>query len=437
MNITAVGGVRRLWRRSPPEALLHLVYLGFVGLISLMAFQETTMSPLLPTEGQLRFVLVTELAAVVCKMAAERSWRWPELLLAALVTGVFPWTWLRIGERYLLHLALLILGARGVSFEKIVKVHLSVTAAALAVTVYRALSGQIPNLVYTRGGRPRISFGVIYPTDFCAHLFFLVCCWAWLRERRITWPELGGLLLLAWFCLRFCDARNTTLCLGLLAGGLAYVKLRRRLARGRAGEYRMNSAFSALLSLSAPLAALGMLLLSLLYREDRPWTVALDGLMSHRLSLGRMGFDRYDGFSWCGQPVYMQGAGGTTVPTEEYFWLDCSYVNILLRMGVLILFFALLTMVLGGLRQRRAGSWERLGLLTVAALHCAIEHHLMEIAYHPFLLMILAVSSPEPAAGRILPAFRPLSRRARPAGADGSPPREAEAPADGGQAPLP
>lgn len=396
-------------RANPPEVLFELLYLFYVALIALETFHITTMSTVELPNTLLSFVLITEILAVGAKIAVEKPWRWWELLLAVFLCGACAWTNNRLNynRNFLLELAVLIIGARGVSFEKILKVYLGVLLPALLITVILALTGQIENLIYVREGRERIAFGICYPTDFCAHLFFLICCYVWLRERRLRYFEIAVIVVFAWFCFRFCDARNTTLCLLILAAGLLYIKLRRRFAEKKGGEYRMNRVVSGILCASMPLAALIMFVLTLVYSENVPWLVTLDRLFSGRLALGRAGFDQY-AISWSGQHVYMRGNGSALTYDSEYFWLDCSYVNILLRYGMLILIAVFAIVWIGCLRQRRNRSWERLGILAVIAVHCMIEHHLVEIAYDPFLMMAFAVTSTNPQRAKLSDSFRLL-----------------------------
>ena len=378
-------------RRAAP-ALLETAYLIALAAISLMAYNYTTMSGIDFPDWLRHLALLAAGGIAVLRIVFDRRRGWPALLLGAVFALVLYLSRSRSMQGYLLELAVLILGAQGIRFEKIVKVYFAVILSALLVTMGLALGGVIENLTYERAGRMRMAFGVAYPTDFCAHVFFLACCWAWLRGRRIGWISIALILLLAGFCLVFCDARTGAICLALLALCLAYLKLRRSLDARRGGEYRMNGVVSALLCGGMPLGAAVMIALSLAWSGTRHWTVMLDLLLSGRLELGRRAFDRYP-VTLFGQFVEMTGLGNSMTHTGEYFWLDSSYVNILLRLGLLVLLAVLAIFVIGAVRERKNRSWERLVILAVIALQCMIEHHLIEIGHHPFLLLALAAST--------------------------------------------
>ncbi len=382
------------------ESAAEKLYLLAVALAAFVGMFDTSMLVYKFAGAATDLMVLFAICAAAVKLAADREWNLLRMMLLFGIAFTFGRNGSRIGDRDCYVTAALIIGAHGVDFRKIAKVYLAVSMVSLAVIMAGALTGHIQNLVYMRGGRQRISFGIVYPTDFCAHVFFLTACWVWLRERRVTMAEIIGIGGLAGFCLYFCDARNSFLCLLLLAVGLLYVRCRRRLAEKRGGEYSMSQLVSGLLCLSMPLGTITMIGLSAVYNPANPLLEKLNQLLSGRLHWGHIGLETYNPFSLFGQAVRLQGLGMSTGPVTDFFFLDSSYLNILLCNGVIILAIVLLTFVLAGLRQRKLGGWERLGILAVIAVHCMIEHHLLEYMYHPFLFMLFTTEA-------LLPAGKP------------------------------
>ena len=152
-----------------------------------------------------------------------------------------------------------------------------------------------------------------------------------------------------------------------------------------------------------PIAAVFMILLSYVYDESIPVFATINRLLSGRLTYSHAAFSQYN-ITLFGQYVYMRGLGGSLQHAGEYFFLDSSYINMFFRFGILPLCGVIAIMVIGCRRQRKNLSWERLGILTLIALHCMIEHHLFELAYDPFLLMLFAVSTTDRQAARFFPA---------------------------------
>ena len=67
----------------------------------------------------------------------------------------------------------LIAGSDQVPFEKILKVYLLIVGAIVFLAFAASMLGVIPNLQYETSTRGiRNSFGIIYPTDCGAHVFF-------------------------------------------------------------------------------------------------------------------------------------------------------------------------------------------------------------------------------------------------------------------------
>ena len=391
------------WTDTHLDAVLDYAYLLLFGVILLIAFRGTTtfVEPEIPYAALQRIRLLLVLV-VGAKLARSRDWTLRELLIAVLIVGTLVRSWQRVGRLWVLEAALLAVGARGMDFRKLVRAYLCVTGTALLVTVVLALTGVFENLVYFREGHRRISFGIIYPTDFAAHVFFLTAAYAWLREKHIRWWELGVVLALGAFCLVFCDARNSVLCLVLLAAGLALLRLLRTRAAKRGGEFALPGWIGGLLCASAPILAVIILLLTKLYSGENAGMVLLDRLFSQRLSIGHNAFDWLPIYLF-GNDVYMTGWGGVSEITEDliarFFFLDSSYVNILFCFGAVTLVLVLALFVYSAVREKRSGAWERLWILAVAALQCMMEHHLMELTYNVFLLLPLAASTDAPLAG--------------------------------------
>ncbi len=384
----------RLRRQNGVDVFFEYAYLFCVAVIALMSFRYTTMitEEQMPWSTELLMGFRLGLIFIVgAKTAWDRSWNVPEIVIGLLWISTSCISFQMAWRYYEIELAVLVIGAHGVSFKKIGWTYFAVSAAALITTVILAEAGVIENLVYYRGGAMRQSFGIIYPTDFTAHLFFLAALWAWLRERNITYVEIAVIAGLAVISIVLCDARNNAGCILLLALGLLGMKLARRIVSKRGKELLLPRWLRIAFIVSAPVMAIVMIVLTSQYEGDIAWMSKVNDLLSNRLALGKIAFNDYP-FTAYGMDIPMNGLGGRTEWVEYYFFLDCSYINTLFRFGIVMLLCVLLTLVFSAMRESKARSWERLGILAVIALQCAFEHHLLEYCYHPFLLLPLAVS---------------------------------------------
>ena len=157
----------------------------------------------------------------------------------------------------------------------------------------------------------------------------------------------------------------------------------------RKKEYEMASWFSGLLASAGTICAAGILILSMLYTKGSSIFLKLDSILSQRLSFSQKGMEVY-GFSIFGQYIPMQGNGGSTETPLNYFFLDSSYISILLQYGLIMFVMILILWGIIGLRARKEKDWVLLWILAIIAFQSIMEQHLLDISYNPFLWILFA-----------------------------------------------
>ena len=106
------------------------------------------------------------------------------------------------------------------------------------------------------------------------------------------------------------------------------------------------------------------------------------------MSYGKKAFDIY-GVSFFGKHIRLFGFDdGQAV--SNYFYIDSSYVQMAVMFGLVMMALLLLTFLIICEKAREQKDWIFLLVLVFAGLHSAIEPHLIEIQYCPFLLALLA-----------------------------------------------
>ena len=78
-----------------------------------------------------------------------------------------------------------------------------------------------------------------------------------------------------------------------------------------------------------PVLVIFSIVLSYFYDSSAAFWKVLDSTLKARLAFGKQGFEDF-GVKLFGQKIDMIGNGGTTKYQGEYFFLDCSYVNIIM-----------------------------------------------------------------------------------------------------------
>lgn len=287
-------------------------------------------------------------------------------------------------------LLLLIVGAKDISFKKLLKVYVSTIGILLLFTIGMALTGRIENLIYFQEGRrPRIAFGIGYPTDFSAYIFYILLAYFCVRGKKVSYIEIGVSVLMALFVYWFCDARLNTICILIMSGIFLYNKLIHLHCKKKHKIYSMNPICQQMLTLSTSIAAIFMVAVTMLYSIDNKILVYLNNFLNNRLLYGNLGYDRY-GLSFFGQYISEQGAGGTVEAVKHYFWLDVSYISILLKYGIIILGLVLLMWLVIGVKAQKRRNWELLWAIALVALQCTVEHHMLQVVYSPILWALFA-----------------------------------------------
>ena len=283
----------------------------------------------------------------------------------------------------------LIAGSDQVPFEKILKVYLLIVGAIVFLAFAASMLGVIPNLQYETSTRGiRNSFGIIYPTDCGAHVFFWMLTFFYLKGKNLRGVHYLFGLITTWAVYRFCNARidagsilMTTALFGL-GNFISYdSKCSRRIKR------IWERLWERLGGMVMPLLAFVSILFTYLYSDGNAVWEKMDGTLLARFKLGKQAFEDY-GLKLFGQKIPMNGNGGTLNLVDEYFFLDCSYVNILLTWG-LILFLSVMILFIYSCTKNRKDLYFQYAIAAIA-VNSMIAHHLMDVAYNPFVLAIAA-----------------------------------------------
>lgn len=369
---------------------IYLIALCFV-LVS-----ETLSSTMFPVPGTIiKLGRYIAMGIVVCKIAAFDQFRirtfWgiglllaDTVLVKAATSYLDPLMW-----------AAFVIGARDVSFEKILKVYLAVVGSIVCWAFCASLLDVIENLQYEQGDRGiRNSFGIIYSTDFAAHIFFLMLVFWYLNRHRLKQYYYIISAVIASLVYIFCNARLDVACMFFLIAG--YFLLQCAEKRREYRKYQLKTRYRKPARwiekygiYSMPIAALVISALTLLYDPQNVVMQQLDDWLSLRLTMGKRGMSEY-GIKMFGQYITMVGNGGSTkMPTvEQYFFIDCSYLYILLRCGLIFFAFMVGIYVICCRKYRK----DYYFILTIAlvSLNCMISHHILELAFNPFALALFA-----------------------------------------------
>ena len=127
------------------KKILEIAYLAVFSGLLIYSFLNTTMFQIQWSENFLPYMRILLITCIFLRMCySERYSTW-EMIICAGIFVVFAVVFRRNGFDEVLNTALLIIGARGISFKKIVKIYFVISLILLLITIAAALTGHIEN----------------------------------------------------------------------------------------------------------------------------------------------------------------------------------------------------------------------------------------------------------------------------------------------------
>ena len=330
------------------------------------------------------------LVLVVIRYAFSENYNWKELL-AAVVIYMCASHAVKVNHfADILTITLFMLGARGISFKKIIKVYVMVAATVVFCVVAASQIGWIENLVYRPPGRSlRMAFGFTYPTRFAAHIYYLVLWYWYLRDEKLAYRETLIPVFAGIFLWIFCEARLSSISLVLLALTMAYSIFQQKKVLKLQAEYRMHPYVAQLLAISAVCLAFLILLLTFIYSPDRPILEWLNDVISNRLYLGKKAMDIF-GFQIWGTWIRLAGNGGYLTGNSRYFYIDSVFLQFGIQYGLVMMTILLALFNWIGTKAKKQKKWVLLWILLFAGIHGMFEPHMISISYSPLIFAAFA-----------------------------------------------
>lgn len=325
---------------------------------------------------QLIVLSVVSFKIIVCDSHTRKQLIFSFILVFCIIFIYYNSKYIDIVE-----LTIFILGSKNISFNKILNMYFYVSLIVIIAAMICAKLGFIENLIYFRGESIRQSFGIVYPTNFAAHVFFLILTYIYLKEDKISYLNIIVFSLLALFVYKYCDARLDTISIILSIVTFTYIKFKKRL--------EFNVLIKFLLTYSIPICMFISIGTTILYKNYsyNDVMIKLDKLLSNRLRLGSDGINMY-GYSMFGNEITMKGNGGITDIIQDYFFIDSSYLLITLRYGYIFLCLFILVIINRCKNNNKTKNIKLQLIIALVAINSIVAHHLIDFAYNPFIMMI-------------------------------------------------
>jgi len=290
-------------------------------------------------------------------------------------------------------LPLLLAGALYKSdYAKVLRAVVVVGLLGIIVIILLSRTGLSVNLVYNARDVVRMTFGTVYPTDFASYFFFLMMAFI-AFNKRIPKYLLGAFcFLLAFVLYYFCRSTCSSMCLVIAGIGCIYYHIYSVLKDKKKFEVLLDWLHRIVIIIESALfgvLAVASIVLAALYSNQKMWAAILDSKLHSRIRLGNDALFEY-GLSAFGNSDFIQyGNGGSTSTQLEYNFLDCSYMFVAIRFGLVFLILLCVQYVFIIRKAHKKNNFMLALALSVIAIHSFEEHHYIEPWYNVFAFAFL------------------------------------------------
>lgn len=304
----------------------------------------------------------------------------------ATALGLLLWTACVHGNTYdLFYYYVFILGAWKMNYRQLLKFFIWTMTICLLVTIVAAKVGIIPGLTIGRKGLAtvRYALGTNYPTDLAAKLYYLMLSYTVLKRFKLRLPELISLIALAVFTYVTTDTKlDVALMLLLILVVIFYKQIVSFLQW-------LGSAW--IITISYIVIAVSILM-AYFYTLSNVVLRLANKVLSKRLYYQHEAFKKYN-VTLFGQSIPQRGNGGLHGAIYNYFYIDSSYVRILMMFGFVAFVIAMAlvaVMIVRGMNRRAYA----LVLFTIFVLASSIiDHHMFQLSFDFVFIALLANTS--------------------------------------------
>ncbi|MGU9988871.1 hypothetical protein ACQ5RK_04300 [Latilactobacillus curvatus] len=283
-----------------------------------------------------------------------------------------------VAKNNLYILAMFMIGAYNVPIRGIIRIYAVEMTVLLLVAVFLSYKGTIPNYTYLRGLKIRNSFGTKYPTDFAAHVFYILLGYMYLIKGKANLFVFSIYMILGYTVLKLTDARLDAIL--IFAIGIIFYLY------NLVDEKYINPIIDKIY-LTPLLGAIIANTVTYYYNSSRI-LVTLDKILSGRLYYGNKAFNEYP-VRLFGNYIEQHGWGGTgrLDMLFKYFFIDSSFVNSLLSFGIVFTVYLIILLTVS--LKKVDIEYKKIFLLCFlcVTMSSMVDQHFLELFYNPFILI--------------------------------------------------
>ena len=272
---------------------------------------------------------------------------------------------------------------RRIHFAKIAGFALNISILAVLVVVFSGYLGIIDNVVTAKGNRVREFLGFRYALFLPGILLNMTGLWVYLRKENVTWLGAAVWTAANWFVYYKTDSRISFALAMLLIGAALFMRYLPRITaklHGLWGAMAWSFVFFGGVSV----------LMTAIYDDTIHWMRMLNSMLESRLRLGKRSLVAH-GVTFFGEKIEWVGNGLDAYGNssqEMYTYVDCMYVKILQRYGLIFTLAVLALMTWALIRLWKRREYHLVLILASVAAHCVLDDLSFALHYNTFWIAI-------------------------------------------------
>lgn len=290
-------------------------------------------------------------------------------------------------------LVFLILGAAyGQSGKRILMISAILTAAIIFIVVLCSQIGLSQNVTWMRydaTGSPtliRESLGFIYASTGASLFFGFILQYIFLRKEAIRIWEYAILELIQVFFFLKTDSRFPF----YFGSAVIVFFLIESLFKN---HWRLMSRLKGLLYVAPGLLCCITVVSYFLFNPASSFWQTIDKFLTSRMTYGHNALSEY-GIKVFGQSVLWIG-NGSGKEIGAYNYVDCSYMQILIQYGILVLLAIVVLYTIGMIRSVKKNDYYAVCLLGITCIYSITEPYLLNLAVVPIPLLAVGLLGEE------------------------------------------
>lgn len=342
----------------------------------------------------LRLISYIAIPLLLYKIFVIDKWSRTELaiIILLLLTSVITW---RVAQNndYIL-LFPFIFGAKNINFKTIIKWYLYFSMIFMLSIIAMSLLRVIPNLIYYSENRPtRYALGMVFPSNIAAFILFMALAYCYLRFNHLNLWDYCGIFIAACIGMKLTNTRLDFIATILI---IPVMVIAQRAYRNK----KISRYLASFFWFAVPITAWIVIFGSYFYSENNYLLKKLNDLSSGRLVLGHYAFQRYkpnlfgrsiEEYSYAGVQghKYANGIG----QSHNYFYIDSSYLRMLLLLGIVAFIVIVICLTLVALKSTAQRTYVLSAIILIVSLSLMFEPHVIQLVYNPFLLSLLSTDN--------------------------------------------